>query len=226
MGLSLANNFVTELTSLVVVDKQDVKIASLGPGVEKSSSFGGVSYSGGISAQSFGISRSVGGGRRGNTYRKSNRGRISHSYSSSGGRSSSRSVSYSLSNSPGVVTHSLSNHAQVQSAPMYFDAYNKFESNPATTTTTYSPLQTSCSGSVTLFTKTYNRGTNITISQDTSDLGTFKLVSLKVTGDCSWEIFTGTNYSGKSKQFTSSGSYLSTTSMGTVFRNAGSVKRC
>ena len=110
----------------------------------------------------------------------------------------------------------------VESAPSDYD-YPIF----APTTTT---IPSVCSGSINLFSKTYNRGSNLTISEDTPDLGKFQfanqLVSLDVSGDCCWQIFTETNYTGDSKQFTSSGTFLSTTSVGPLFRNAASVRRC
>merc|ERR1719147_279900 len=87
--------------------------------------------------------------------------------------------------------------------------------------------QSTCSGSLTLYSKTYLRGEEVVITEDTeTQQFTDKLVSLSVTGDCCWEVFTGVNYTGDSEQFTSSEKYLSTTSVGQVFRNAKSVKKC
>ena len=87
-----------------------------------------------------------------------------------------------------------------------------------------------CSGAIRLFSKTYNRGTNVIVTEDTPNLEELQfidqLVSLSVTGDCCWEVFTGTIYRGNSKKFTSSGTFLSTTSVGPVFRNAKSIKKC
>merc|ERR1719153_774061 len=108
------------------------------------------------------------------------------------------------------------------------ESYSNFDSLP--TNTFKSSTQGPCSGSITLYSKTYHRGDNVTISEDTEDLETLlftdKLVSLLVSGDCCWEVFTGVNYSGDSKQFTSTGTFTSTTSTGTVFRKAKSVKKC
>ena len=88
----------------------------------------------------------------------------------------------------------------------------------------------SCSGYIILYSKTYLRGEYVLISDDRDDLEpllfTDKLVSLSVSGDCCWSVFTGVNYTGDSEQFTNSESYLSTTSVGQVFRNAKSVKKC
>merc|ERR1719477_55849 len=90
--------------------------------------------------------------------------------------------------------------------------------------------QGACSGSITLYSKTYHRGDSVTISENTEDLEplmfTDKLVSLVVSGDCCWEVFTGVNYSGDSEHFTSPGTFTSTTSTGTVFRNNKSVRKC
>jgi hypothetical protein len=108
------------------------------------------------------------------------------------------------------------------------DIQHSFVSNSPTTSKSIEPSV--CSGSITLFSKTYNRGTNLTISEDTPDLGKLnfadQLVSLHVTGDCCWQVFTSTKYTGNSKQFTSRGTFLSTTSVGPLFRNAESVKKC
>eukprot|EP00091_Calanus_sinicus_P013923 TRINITY_DN3099_c0_g1_i1.p1 TRINITY_DN3099_c0_g1~~TRINITY_DN3099_c0_g1_i1.p1 ORF type:complete len:474 (-),score=125.88 TRINITY_DN3099_c0_g1_i1:145-1518(-) len=237
LRLSLENNFVTELTSLVVVAGQEVKIASLKNSVSSgyspishgiSRSYGGISaqsfgHSGGISAQSFdpyGLSAqsalSYGGISAQSAMVPSFA--LGHGNSGRGGygrRGQSR----------GSSSGSRHKSKQMGKSYMYKQKGNSNIYNLSKTS-----LLSVCSGSISLFSKTYNRGTNLTISSDTPDLEhlqfTDQLVSLSVSGDCCWEVFTGTNYNGDSKQFTSSGTFVSTTSVGPVFRNAKSVKRC
>lgn len=210
LRLALDNNFVTELTSLVVVNKQEVSVASLGdrdyPFFDSSmiaysipsqpQTYGGLSahslspHSGisfGLSAQSaFPTRRNMQSRRRvGSIYRQSS--------------------PFGLSNNAGSITRTMD------------------LSLPNST-------QNTCSGSITLHSKTYLRGENVVITEDIEDLETLQftdmLVSLSVADDCCWEVFTGVNYTGDSEQFTSSEKYLSTTSVGQVFRNAKSVKKC
>jgi len=213
LRLALDNNFVTELTSLVVVNKQEVSVASLGdrdyPFFDSSmiaysipsqpQSYGGLSahslspHSGisfGLSAQSaFPTRRNMQGRRRAGA----------GAMRGGGGGSN-----FGSSNKPWLITKS------------YVDQSDS--------------THHTCSGSLTLYSKTYLRGEKVVISEDTEDLETQQftdqLVSLSVTGDCCWEVFTGVNYTGDSEQFTSSEKYLSTTSVGQVFRNAKSVKKC
>merc|ERR1711936_797947 len=91
-------------------------------------------------------------------------------------------------------------------------------------TTTAAPL--TCSGNITMFTKTYCRGESVMISNNTQDLADFnnKLVSLKVAGSCCWTVYSDTGYTGEKETFRV-GEYRSAVSVGKLFRQASSVRR-
>merc|ERR1712088_1200750 len=74
--------------------------------------------------------------------------------------------------------------------------------NSTQTSTTTTPAGP-CSGSLTLFSKTYNRGENVTVTDDTPDLdeSNNQLVSALVEGDCCWAVYTEGSYSGDSEVF-------------------------
>merc|ERR1712061_795976 len=83
-----------------------------------------------------------------------------------------------------------------------------------------------CSGNITLFSKTYNRGDNIVVTLDMEDLAEFdnRLVSVAVEGTCCWTVFTQIGYTGLSQLF-SEGRYTSIDSVGKVFRDSSSVRK-
>merc|ERR1712083_903867 len=97
--------------------------------------------------------------------------------------------------------------------------YSTFGSPQISTTTTPAGP---CSGSLTLFSKTYNRGENVTVTEDTPDLDEFnnRLVSALVEGDCCWAV-----YSGDSEVFRHGQKYDSVVSVGNTFRKGVSVKK-
>merc|ERR1712059_65064 len=90
---------------------------------------------------------------------------------------------------------------------------------------------TTNSCSVKLYSETYHRGANVTLTKNTPNLAKLrfnnKLVSLEVTGtSCCWKLFTKPDYKGKRKSFYSHQMYTSTTHMGKLFRKAKSAKLC
>lgn len=106
-------------------------------------------------------------------------------------------------------------------ADMPLDAFESSdESEPP------SPPKTSCSGSIHLFNSTRLRGEIMEVMDDTSDLGQSgkKLTSLRVEGDCCWEIFSQPDFEGGSVTFRQ-GEYPNAADMGRVFRGAFSVKK-
>merc|ERR1719273_1656533 len=102
--------------------------------------------------------------------------------------------------------------------------YSSFGSAQISTTTTPAGP---CSGSLTLFSKTYNRGENVTVTDDTPDLDEFnnQLVSALVEGDCCWAVYTEGSYSGDSEVFRPGQKYDSVVSVGKTFRKGVSVKK-
>jgi len=86
----------------------------------------------------------------------------------------------------------------------------------------------SCNGTVTLFTKTYNRGEEIEITEDIEDLEGFdnKAVTAALTGNCCWRIFSETDFSGAEKTLRPSETYTGASSLGQeFFRNVSSVRK-
>ncbi|CAB4066409.1 unnamed protein product [Lepeophtheirus salmonis] len=70
------------------------------------------------------------------------------------------------------------------------DFYDDFDTTSMSSPPQQNKTVTPCHGNITLFTKTYLRGENITlISDEEADLGGFKLVSLNVEGSCCWRVF-------------------------------------
>jgi len=219
LRLALANNFVTELTSLVVVANQEVTIASL----ENTASSSSSRYSPMLSYSFPTQPRSAGMGRRSYNIAKSAptySGFSAHSISPQSAMSNGWVRSKS-SNSD--IAHGIIPSSRGRTRVSHWRTRGR---HPPTTTT----MPSLCSGSISLYSKTYHRGASVTLAEDTEDLELLhfadKLVSLSVEGDCCWEVFTGIAYSGDSKYFTSSGTFLSTTSVGNLFRNAKSVKKC
>jgi len=115
-------------------------------------------------------------------------------------------------------------------------------------TTTYRPLRTStesgvqyiskndtqedkteCAGSLTLFTKTYLRGDKAVLEEEEADLANISFdnlsVSASVSGSCCWQIFSEQNYSGNNILLSSQGSYTSVSSLGSLFREVSSVRK-
>lgn len=96
-----------------------------------------------------------------------------------------------------------------------------------TTTTTVVPCTTECK--LELFSKTLLRGKSVELTEDTSDLSDLdfnnKVISLRVTGPCSWSLYKDTNYTGDSVSFVENLTYKNAVDLGKVFRKASSVKK-
>ena len=114
-----------------------------------------------------------------------------------------------------------------------YEAYdNSFleSSNAGQPPTTEAPVECT-NGTLTLYSKTYNRGESVEISGDESfaDLRTEKFenkaVSALITGDCCWEIYAEVNYTGEFITLKPDMEYSSVTSLGKLFRDVESVKK-
>ncbi|XP_040570169.1 inter-alpha-trypsin inhibitor heavy chain H3-like [Lepeophtheirus salmonis] len=112
------------------------------------------------------------------------------------------------------------------------DFYDDFDTTSMSSPPQQNKTVTPCHGNITLFTKTYLRGENITlISDEEADLGGFKLVSLNVEGSCCWRVFNQVDFKGNSEffQFSHSrsgdGAFNSALEMKDVFRKASSIKK-
>ena len=249
LNLALKNNFVTELTSLVVIDNQDSVVASSKENVNildrmpmrrtySSRSRGGI------------VPFSLGQSNR-HIYRKNvySTAQTPSQSSPRGGAKSSSALSRTGSrarSSGNIVPFSL-NHGgprrespdrkysgkrYMQSLPGPYSSHSEVYSlsSQAYDSGHFKPQPDPCNGSIHLFSKTYNRGNNVTLTEDTPDLSNQNfsdlLASLSVIGDCCWAVFTETYYKGLHQKFTSGSSYFTTTSLGPVFRRAKSVSKC
>jgi len=98
-----------------------------------------------------------------------------------------------------------------------------FTTTSTTTTTTTKCIPAACK--IELFPKTLLRETGVTISDDTEDLAAFdnKTESLKVSGNCRWEVWTDKNFEGVSQTF-APGEYKNAATLRKVLRKASSVK--
>merc|ERR1712061_467443 len=187
LRLSLSNNFVTEFTSLVVVrPDEDPKIATIDKGEVQHSSYQHTNTYGygGIVPLSLPVPKSSG---------------LSY-YKSGGGSWHDPCPSCKILRSSSYNYASYASY-DYDGSGMDYEYDTTFDSAPqiSTTTTPAGP----CSGSLTLFSKTYNRGENVTVTEDTPDLDEFnnQLVSALVEGDCCWAVYTRGSYSGDSEVF-------------------------
>jgi len=95
------------------------------------------------------------------------------------------------------------------------------------TTTTSTSLE--CEGQLSIFTKTYLRGENFTVTDDVTDFSNFSFddlsVSASVSGTCCWTIFAEKNFTGKRLVLSSNKKYTSVSSLGELFRDVSSVSK-
>merc|ERR1712020_276643 len=94
----------------------------------------------------------------------------------------------------------------------------------STTTTTSQPK--TCQ--LTLFSKTYNRGEELVLLDDSPDLGSFSdiAISALVDGPCCWQLFGEVNFAGSSAWLRPGGNYKGTDSFGRdLFQEVSSLKR-
>merc|ERR1711915_371790 len=116
------------------------------------------------------------------------------------------------------------------STDQIFDDEEYFEEKVSSKngTFTQSPI-INCSGNLTLFSKTYFRGDEVTFTYDEQDLTQVsfdnKAVTASVTGECCWIIFSDKDFTGKSKVLSRDESYTGVTSLGQLFREISSVRR-
>jgi len=201
LELSLKNNFVTDLTSLVVIKPDET------PKVNKFVDNSGFQ----------------------------NRHSVQYS--------STRTASFSPG-SFGIQPLSLSFASPPRLAPpiqavsvdydIAYDAYDDsfLESSnagrPRQPPTTEAPVECN-NGTLSLYSKTYNRGQMMEVTESVADLSTEnfdnKAVSALLTGDCCWEIYAAVNYTGEFITLNPYEKYSSVTSLGNLFRDVESVKK-
>ena len=105
-------------------------------------------------------------------------------------------------------------------------SYEYYEYNDSTTSpTTSSPAPTACTGNLTLHASTYLRGDNTTLDATSSNLEEFsdRAVSATVRGSCCWLLFSEPGLQGDSVTLSPGGDYKTTNSFGILFRDVSSV---
>merc|ERR1712038_91132 len=84
-------------------------------------------------------------------------------------------------------------------------------------------------GNLTLYSKAYHRGDQVELRQSQPDLADQefdkKSVSALLTGDCCWELYSGRDYSGDQVTVRPGGQYTSVTSLASLFRATVSVRK-
>jgi len=84
-------------------------------------------------------------------------------------------------------------------------------------------------GELTLYSKTYHRGDQLELTSSQPDLADQQFeqtaVSALVTGSCCWQLHAGTNFSGDQITLRPGHQYTGVTSLGDLFRNVASVRR-
>jgi uncharacterized protein YegL len=85
-----------------------------------------------------------------------------------------------------------------------------------------------CQGSLTLYNETHQRGESVEITDDIEDLSSLNfddlLTSLKIEGNCCWQIYNEPTFSGDSMNL-KPGQYDSPTKLTKIFRKASSLKK-
>merc|ERR1712183_240254 len=109
-----------------------------------------------------------------------------------------------------------------------YDYYDSPSFSAATTTTPTTPTTTQCPKidcKIELFSKTLFRGDKIEVSADMEELGDFenKVQSIKVSGTCSWNVFVDQSYQGVFQTFTP-GEYRNAATIKFVLKKASSVQ--
>jgi len=222
--LSLENNLVTDVTSLVVVKPdQEPKVTELNNLRQTDfHDYGYNSASYGYAAPAF----------------------AAQSYSGSAGFSSNQNYATSTLPPPSLVQSWGSSAATFASSignTVRNTIGTMFRRKSVTTTTTATTSTTTTSttpapvgdcyddGKLALYSKTYHRGDQLELTNSQPDLADQQFdqtaVSALVTGSCCWELYSGTNYSGDQITVRPGSQYRGVTSLGNLFRNVASVRK-
>merc|ERR1711892_700678 len=86
-----------------------------------------------------------------------------------------------------------------------------------------------CTGNLTFFSKTYLRGEKAVIQEEEADFDDISFdnlsVSASVSGSCCWQVFSEPAFTGSSLVLSSQGTYTSVSSMGELFRDVSSARK-
>lgn len=231
LSLALRNNFVTPLTSLVVVRPgEEDRLAGLDYEIDiptESFQLKSVAYS--YSAPSYPQSRF-----KTKTYNSGTTSTRRYApprpANIQGLRTAARPAPNQYVDNGGSSSGSGFELASVQydSFDDYYYADDTSYTSTSTTTTTTTTTPSTCSGSLTLYSSTYHRGANTTLLSDTSDLSTFsdQAVSATVSGSCCWQLYAHPAYAGVTVRIHPGGTYRNTDSFGRdLFREVSSVRK-
>merc|ERR1712038_1877249 len=107
------------------------------------------------------------------------------------------------------------------------DVYEEVDTTN-TTTKLVNEYDGICEGNLTLYSQTYHRGDQLELTSSQPDLADQQFdetaVSALVTGSCCWELYSGANYSGPVITLRPGVDYASVTSLGQLFRDVPSVR--
>jgi len=233
LKLSLDNNFVTKLTSLVVIkpneepiiNNLEVDLSEI-PNPQYSAS--SVRHS----VSSFSSLR--------NKNRRKNPGAL-RPYSYSSYTTTTRRfftttthrplifdyVAYDYENGPGAYVTTRLPSILYDSSDYEYDSDLLITGPGNTTNTTSTKVDDTCSGNLTLYSKTYLRGEEFEADLDVEDLGDFddETVSVKIDGNCCWEVFSEKSFQGERLILTPWDTYTSATSLGNLLQNVSSLKK-
>merc|ERR1712183_328256 len=234
--LSLENNLVTDVTSLVVVKPgQEPKVTELNN--LRQTDFPDYGYNSAPFAyaapafQPFAVPSF-----------NYNQNYAAQSYSGSVGFSSNQNCATSTRPPPSLVQSwgsSAANFASSIGNTVRNTIGTMFKRKSVTTTTTTTTTATTSTpapvgdcygdGKLALYSKTYHRGDQLELINSQPDLADQQFdqtaVSALVTGSCCWELYSGADYSGDQITVRPGSQYRGVTSLGNLFRNVASVRK-
>merc|ERR1719312_2047193 len=248
LRLALNNNFVTDLTSLVVVRPDEELVVSslkypnraqegiLPLSISNFASFNpGVITTRNKVAPGYSAPSRVVGGYSGYSVRSKVRGGASPTFKRKGGGgvlslarypTTSRGQPFTTTYRP--VTTTTTYPSVAYSYDSSYD-YNYDDYEAGLNTTTADVVECSGSGNLTLFSKTYLRGEQVVVEDEETDLEKISFdnlaVSASVSGSCCWQVFSGQNFTGSNLLLSSQGTYTSVSSLGQLFRDVSSVRK-
>merc|ERR1719477_440339 len=252
--LALNNNFVTDLTSLVVVrPDEELVVSSLKhpnraeEGILPLSIPSFASFNPGVAtrnsvAPGYSAPSRVAGGYSGYSVRSKVRGGASPTFKRKGGGgilslaahpTTSRRQTFTTTYRPVTTTTTTYRTTTTYPSVAYsYDTsydYNYDDYEAGLNTTTADVAECSGSGNLTLFSKTYLRGEQVVVEEEEADLETISFdnlaVSASVSGTCCWQVFSGQNFTGSNLLLSSQDTYTSVSSLGQLFRDVSSVRK-
>merc|ERR1711892_650762 len=221
LDLALDNNFVTDLTSLVVVRPDEKPTIS---SLEHPQTFGNIR----LIAQGIGPSP---------VSRTRNRPPMNFIVGGGGGLRLGPNVQNILSRLTtrpprrNILTRLTTPRPFITSTTT-FSLYNDIAYDDLDYLQDYDENSTEiieCTGNLTFFSKTYLRGEKAVIQEEEADFDDISFdnlsVSASVSGSCCWQVFSELAFTGSSLVLSSQGTYTSVSSLGDLFRDVSSARK-